>query len=127
MTYRPHVHNLESVADTLTPTGGTCSDNVRIEEAEQRRVAEHAQWMLARQQQTDSYTLDDSRQSLEKLGFTVLGEADDLFYTVEAPLGWYKETEGFWTTVKDTAHHVRINQFYKGASYDRGAHLTIEQ
>jgi hypothetical protein len=65
------------------------------------------------------------RESLEKLGFKVVGEHDDLFYEVVPPAGWTKTTSGYWTTVCDAAGTKRISQFFKGASYDREAFVNI--
>jgi len=85
-------------------------------------VAESETWLLARKH---NMRQGDTRADLEALGFTVLGEADDLFYKVQPPAGWTKETSGYWTTVKDASGKERISQFFKGAWYDRDAFLSI--
>lgn len=69
----------------------------------------------------------DSRPELETLGFKVIGEADDLFYRVQAPEGWDKSTQGYWTTVIDAKGQKRMTQFHKGAFYDRDAFLNVNR
>jgi len=119
--YKP-MCDVRKVPDSLTFTGRTSRELVTIQEEEQRRIAEDAAWLLARKIGRNQ----DSRQVLTKLGFTILGEADDLFYKTRPPKGWSKSTEGYWTTVKDEKGSERISQFYKGAIYDRDAFLDVE-
>lgn len=105
-------------------SGRSPKDNLSIEEAAQRRVAESETWLLARKHNME---IGNTKADLEALGFTVLGEADDLFYNVQPPEGWTKETSGYWTTVKDATGKERISQFFKGALYDRDAFLSIRR
>lgn len=119
--YNPNYPDPNVEPDVPNISGRSPRENVSIEEAAQRAVAENASWLLAKEQNMNG----DSRQALEALGFTVLGEADDLFYQVQPPQGWDKSTQGYWTTVTDDAGNERISQFYKGAWYDRRAFLSI--
>ena len=117
------------VSDALTPTGYTARQNVSMQEVEQRRVAESPRWSLARKLNSvrGEYVRNtDSREELESLGFEVLREADDLFYEVQPPQGWDKETQGYWTSVVDAQGTERLSQFYKGAFYDREAFINIK-
>ena len=88
----------------------------------QRAVAESEQWLIARKTNPG---WKDSREALEKLGFKVVRESDDLFYEVEAPAGWTKTTDGYWTTVRDETGAERFSQFFKGAFYDRDAFVNV--
>lgn len=65
------------------------------------------------------------KEKLEAMGFVVLEEHDNLFYSVQPPTGWTKETQGYWTYVKDENGNERISQFFKGAFYDRDAFLNF--
>jgi len=117
----PGHDDLKKVPDTLTPTGFTSRQLAYLEEKSQRAVAENSEWLLAKK---GGLSDTDTRKELEKLGFVILGEAD-LFYKVQAPNGWTKVTEGFWTTVLDDKGNERMHQFYKGALYDRDAFIDI--
>ncbi|MBS3071523.1 hypothetical protein J4408_00875 [Candidatus Pacearchaeota archaeon] len=125
--YTPNYNDLEVVPDLMTSTGRTARENVRIEEGRQRVVAELSTWLLAKKVNHDGkkYCREDSRQILNELGFRILGEESDLFYSVEPPKGWERSTEGYWTKVIDENKRERIQQFYKGAFYDREAFLNI--
>lgn len=117
----------EEVGDGMTPTGFTSRELFRMEESAQRVVAESEQWLLACKLNDYQYAGDkNSRSRLEALGFQVIRQVDDLFYEVISPAGWTRETEGFWTTVKDEHGNERIMQFYKGAFYDRDAFLNFK-
>lgn len=97
-----------------------------MEEEAQRNVAEAEEWRLAREMNyvRGEYARGDSREELEAMGFTILGE-DDLFYITTPPEGWTKATQGFWTYVHDKEGNERISMFFKGAIYDRRANLSI--
>ncbi len=108
-------------------TGRSPQDCVRVEESAQRAVAESASWLLAKKM---NWTSDDKRpvkDVLGELGFTAIEEHDDLFFKVQPPKGWTKETQGYWTYVKDQDGNSRISQFFKGAFYDRDAFLNISK
>jgi hypothetical protein len=120
--YKPGT-NPEDVSEGTTPMGFTSRQLVGMEELAQRSVAESEKWLLARKHDRFS---SDTRQALEQLGFTIVREANDLFYEVVPPSGWIKETNGYWTTVRDAEGKERISQFYKGAIYDRDAFLNIK-
>jgi len=121
--YKPNYPNLEDVSDEITVTGKTSRENVAIEETSQRVIAENPEWLLARRLNPSG----DSKSELETLGFKILGEADDLFYRVQPPQDWKKSTEGYWTSVTDSDGKERLNQFHKGAFYDRDAFLNISE
>jgi len=127
--YKSDYTDLSKISNEMTLAGKTARECVSIEESAQRAIAEHPEWMLARKLNSvrGEYTRGDSRLELETLGFTVLGEADDLFYKVSPPANWKKETEGYWTTVKDAEGRERMSQFFKGAFYDREAFLNINR
>lgn len=69
----------------------------------------------------------DSRTSLERLGFVILGEADDLFYNTQLPAGWKRQgtSHSMHSNVLDAEGRERVNIFYKAAFYDRRAHLWV--
>lgn len=113
--------NPDEIPDELTPTGRTARQNIIIEEAAQRSVAEAPQWLLARDCKSEG--CNDSRERLIELGFKIVSEPDELFYETIPPLGWSKTTSGFWTTICDETGKERISQFFKGAFYDRRAFL----
>ena len=127
--YKPRYEDLSKVPDTQTLTGRTSRELIRIEESAQKAVAENPTWLLARKTNSvrGEYVRGDSKPELERLGFEVLNEADDIFYSVKAPEGWGKSTSGLWTTVIDGAGEERITQFFKGAIYDRSAFLNINK
>lgn len=125
-TYKPNYDDRQilTAGSKANISGKSPMQNLAIEEGAQREVAESETWLLARKQNMQR---DDSKAALEALGFTILGIADDLFFKVQPPAGWTKETEGYWTTVKDAEGHERISQFFKGAWYDREAFLSIRK
>lgn len=59
----------------------------------------------------------------ERMGIKIIGEYDDLFYSVELPEGWEIKATGhsMWNDVFDNKGRKRISFFYKGAFYDREA------
>lgn len=90
------------------------------------------QWLPAKtgswpERQTECGGGSDSRLILEEAGFQVVAEHDDLFYKVQPPQGWTKQTQGYWTYVYDPAGVERFSQFFKGAWYDRDAFLNVTQ
>ncbi len=68
------------------------------------------------------------KQQYAKMGIKILGDADDLFYSVELPEGWKIEATGhsMWNDVLDDKGRERISFFYKGAFYDRDAFSNFE-
>lgn len=128
MKYKPGYEHPEGESDQINVSGRSPRDNLIIEEMAQKQVAESATWLLARKLNSahGNYTHGDSRQELEALGFQVEDLADELFYQVEPPSGWTKETSGYWTTVRDADGNEIISQFFKGAWYDRDAFLNIK-
>lgn len=76
------------------------------------------------------YTYQDSRTTEEQyaaMGVKVVGEYDDLFYRVELPTGWKKESTShdMHSSVLDERGRKRIGVFYKAAFYDRRARASI--
>ncbi len=70
----------------------------------------------------------DSRPLLEQINIKVLGDYDDIFYSVELPAGWHKEpTEHpMWNKLIDDKGRERASIFYKAAFYDRNAHMRLK-
>lgn len=128
--YRPNYPDLDEVSEGMTPTGRTSKELAGTEEIAQRVVATAPEWWIARKINSTPegyvHNKGDSRKELERLGFKVTSEADDLFYVVQPPEGWDKETEGYWTNVRDKKGRVWITQFFKGAFYDRDAFINIQ-
>lgn len=91
-----------------------------LEDALQSRVATNEQWHLA----TMDGDQEDTAERLISLGFEIV-EKSGLFYKVKPPTGFTKETEGYWTTVKDGEKKV-IMQFYKAAPWDTRAFLAFQ-
>jgi hypothetical protein len=120
--------NPQDVPDTPTPTGYTSRQLVIREDLAQQRVAENPEWLLARRVNyaAGKYQQTDSRPFLQSMGIEVDGAHNDLFYKTKPPEGWTKETEGYWTYVRDNAGNQRLTQFYKGAHYDRDAFINVE-
>lgn len=113
-------------ADTRVNLSGSSPQQILTgEEAAQRAVAENEAWLLARKMNRTAKDNQSVKDILESMGFTVLGEYDDLFFNVQSPKGWTKKTDGYWTIVKDEKGKERITQFFKGAFYDRDAFLNI--
>lgn len=68
------------------------------------------------------------RAVLQNWGATSeLKVVDDLFFEVKLPHGWTKvaSDHSMWSEVRDTRNIVRAHVFYKAASYDRNAHLSL--
>lgn len=122
--YVPNYQRPEEESDVVNISGRSPRENVPIEEAAQRAIAESETWLVARAHNRFDAE-KDTRKALEELGFTVLDERDDLFYEVRPPEGWSKSTQGYWTTVLDTEGKERMTQFFKGAWYDTDAFLNI--
>lgn len=68
-----------------------------------------------------------TEQAFAKLGITIMGEADDLFYKVNLPEGWKKvaEDHDMWSKVVDENGCERMSIFYKAAFYDRNAFFSV--
>lgn len=99
---------------------------IGIEEAGQRAVAQAQEWLLAKKVALPGLdNFHDSRKDLEALGFQVGEETGELFYVVIPPDGWTKNTDGFWTTIRDDSNKDVIMQFFKSAAYEREAFLDF--
>jgi len=68
-----------------------------------------------------------TRNQYSKMGINIVEDYDDLFYTVQLPVGWeIKPTEhNMWNDVFDNKGRKRMNYFYKGAFYDRSAFVNF--
>ena len=126
MVYKPNYDEaaIRQASTNVNMSGSSPQAILTGEEAAQRSVAESEKWLLARKEnmRNDQQSV---RGKLEAMGFVVLEDHDDLFYSVQPPDGWTKETQGYWTTVKDQSGNERISQFFKGAFYDRDAFLNF--
>lgn len=128
MSYKPNYDNEAiSKADANANLSGASPKAILTgEETAQRVVAENEQWLVARKENGWNSKMP-VKERLEELGFTVLEEHDDLFYSVQPPEGWTKETQGYWTSIKDQDGKECISQFFKGAFYDRDAFLNFSK
>lgn len=95
-----------------------------IEEAHQKAVATRPEWRIARQENAYNQALS-VEDKLELIGFTDIQVSDHLFFICKPPAGWTRNTEGYWTTIKDDKGRDRISMFYKGAIYDQRAHVNF--
>lgn len=70
---------------------------------------------------------EGSYETLEKLGFIIGPDYDNIFFSCEFPDGWTKiPTEhSMWSYVIDSKQRKRIRVFYKGAFYDRRSHMEF--
>lgn len=70
-------------------------------------------------QNNEAYT----KGQYEKMGIKVLGEYDDLFYSVELPAGWRIQTtsSSVWSDLLDGKGRKRLSFFHKGSLWDRDA------
>lgn len=127
MSYKPNYpqSKIKTYATTPNASGRSPQDNLLLEESAQRNVAESEKWLIANKENPMSRSQVSTKEKLEEMGFTVLEDYDDLFYAVQPPTGWTKETQGYWTTIQDSAGKQRISQFFKGAFYDRDAFLNF--
>lgn len=124
MTYKPNydaeaINREDSIINLLH--GFSSQKLLESEEVTQRIVAESDKWLLT----WKSRDRENVKAKLEEMGFTSIEVYDDLFFSVQPPEGWTKETIGYWTTIKDQDGNERISQFFKGAIYDRSAHLSF--
>lgn len=72
------------------------------------------EWLLARELryvENRKEKKKDSRETLESLGFIVLGEADKLFYKTQPPTGWTQKRMGFSTYMFDYQGRERLTQW----------------
>ncbi|OGD07650.1 hypothetical protein A2899_02805 [Candidatus Amesbacteria bacterium RIFCSPLOWO2_01_FULL_49_25] len=93
--------------------------------AEQPYISNTSEWHLARRVDRGIPFLNSSRLALENLGFKILRKADNLFYAVQPPKGWQKQTEGNRTVIVDEKGLQRIVQYHKDTLFDPDAYLYI--
>lgn len=79
---------------------------------------------------TDSNTRGiDAKEQYEKMGIKVIGisDGDDIFYNVDMPIGWKKEStdHSMWNKLVDDKGRERAMFFYKAAFYDRSSHIDF--
>jgi len=123
MTYKPD-YDIDKVSDGMTPTGFTSRTLATMENTEQAKVATTQDyWIIAKRINFEG----DSQAKLEALGFTAFSSQDDLFYRCTPPDGWQKDTQGYWTSMRDANGVERISMFYKGAFYDRDAFIYFSK
>lgn len=72
--------------------------------------------------------IEYTKQQYEKMGITIVEEADDLFWNVNLPEGWViKATDhSMWNNLFDDKGRKRANFFYKAAFYDRDAFINFD-
>ena len=73
-------------------------------------------------------TNEQPREWFEEIG-VVFGEpVDDIFVKVTLPEGWSREgtSHSMWSYIVDAKGRRRIAVFYKGAFYDRKAHMRLD-
>lgn len=70
-------------------------------------------------QNNEAYT----RSQYEKMGIKVLGEYDELFYSVELPADWKIQTtsSSIWSDLLDSKGRKRLSFFHKDSVWDRDA------
>lgn len=68
------------------------------------------------------------KELLERLGFTIGGDADELFVNVTAPASWSMRAtdHSMHSDIVDDKGRKRGSVFYKAAFYDRKAHFGLE-
>jgi hypothetical protein len=104
------------------------SDAILAQEArEQLKVANEA--MLPRY--AGGFRRDDSevKEWYTRMGIEIVGERDDLFFSVKLPEGWKIEpTEhSMYSNLLDNRGRSRASIFYKGAFYDRKASVSLNR
>ena len=67
-----------------------------------------------------------TRQQLERIGFVLGANIDDLFVEATLPAGWQKQPtdHSMWSKILDDQGRERFSVFYKAAFYDRSAFLS---
>jgi hypothetical protein len=107
--------------DAMT-NGGNPS---RAIEAQERR----AQTELLNSTVIPSEVLHSSEEDLTALGFKLgdVVEGDKLFRHAELPEGWKREgsEHAMWSYIVDDKGRRRCSVFFKGAWYDRSAHISV--
>ena len=130
--YKSNYSDLSQLSNQVNRSGRSPIELVTIQEFIQEVVAENPKWYVARKVNhvPGGYNrIADSKTDLEKLGFKILhnGEpVDDLFYEVDAPEGWDKITNGYWTNFRDENGRTRMSQFFKGSICDRDSFVNIQ-
>ena len=85
-------------------------------------------WLLARYKnpQFAENKGELTRDTLEMLGFTIIGEHDILFYEVHPPEGWTKDGGGHHrTNIRNPRGVIRISQYYKFIGPEKKAFLDF--
>lgn len=77
---------------------------------------------------TTQNNISYTREQYEKMGITIAGEYDDLFWDVTLPAGWeIKATDhSMWNELFDDKGRKRASFFYKAAFYDRDAFINFD-
>lgn len=68
-----------------------------------------------------------TKKKLKAMGIQFGKDYDDLFVNVILPAGWKKQAEdhAMWSKLLDDKGRERASMFYKGAFYDRKAHISL--
>lgn len=72
--------------------------------------------------------MDRFREVLERAGFKIGNDVDDIFVSVTAPEGWTLRPapdHSMWSYIHDDQGRKRGNVFYKAAFYDRRANFRL--
>lgn len=72
--------------------------------------------------------MERHREALERFGFKIGSDVDDIFVGVTAPDGWTlrPSDHSMWSYIHDEQGRKRGAVFYKAAFYDRNAHLSLQ-
>jgi hypothetical protein len=108
---------LENLIVASTPGG------IEAQEASEQRRA------VAAQRLPKEGTSGASRAAWERMGFAFGNDADDLFVNVAFPKGWRLQAtdHSMWNHLLDDKGRQRASMFYKGAFYDRKAHVHLDR
>jgi hypothetical protein len=72
--------------------------------------------------------MDRFREVLERIGFNIGSDVDDIFVGVTAPDGWTlrPSDHSMWSYIHDEQGRKRGAVFYKAAFYDRSSHFSLQ-
>jgi hypothetical protein len=114
--------DLENFMVAATPGG------IERQEADEQRKAVAVQRLPINGTISAKYDGKDTPRALwENLGFVFGEKHDDIFVNVTFPAGWkLKPTDhSMWSDLLDDKGRKRAAMFYKGAFYDRSAHIYM--
>jgi len=73
--------------------------------------------------------MERHRETLERLGFKIGNDVDDIFVAITAPAGWTLRPapdHSMWSYIHDDQGRRRGSVFYKAAFYDRSSHFSLQ-